>query len=210
MKKYIHITASKTLISPRYLLILCILLFLISSCASSSKPEAIKPVEMDEIEAVKPIETGEKAHDFTIKTVQGDDFKFSDILGKKRVLLYFTSIFCQPCKEEIPLIKLFHEKEGKDDLAVVFIFLDGEKIKSAVLKYIEKHELDFLCLMDVYDEESDGFIAACRYGAIGTPAAFMIDKKGDVIFMSFGKVGSHKHDELEKIEERMKKRPEVK
>ena len=135
----------------------------------------------------KMLEPGETAADFEIQTLEEDDYKLSEVIGDKVVFLLFWSIFCQPCQEEIPVIKELYEKVGKDKLVVVAVSLDGDRRIPAIKKYIKKNNLDFLFLVDVFDEDIDNFIASDLWGVQGTPAFFIIDKSGTVTHNHSGK-----------------------
>jgi peroxiredoxin len=136
---------------------------------------------------LKMIEAGQKAPEFTILDLEDEDYKLSDLIGKKVVFLLFWSIFCQPCQEEIPVIQEMYDKVGKDKIEILAVSLDGDRRKPAIEKFIEKNKLNFTFLMDVFDEESSGFIASDLYGVAGTPTFFIIDKKGFITFNHTGK-----------------------
>lgn len=163
--------------------------------ASAFASEFTKLAGSEEGEIRKMLEPGESAVDFEIQTLEEDDYKLSEVMGDKVVFLLFWSIFCQPCQEEIPVIKELYEKVGKDKLVVVAVSLDGDKRIPAIKKFVEKNNLDFLFLVDVFDDETDKFIASDIYGVQGTPAFFIIDKNGTV---------THNHTGKSSLEELMK------
>ncbi len=146
---------------------------------------------------LKMLEPGEEAVDFVIKTLDGDDYKLSDTIGDKIILLLFWSIFCQPCQEEIPIIKDLYNKVGKDVMTVLAVSLDGEKRIPAIRKYIKQNKLDFVFLMDVFSDDASSFVASDTYGVLGTPTFYIIDKKGIITNNHTGK--STLKDLLKKI-----------
>ena len=136
---------------------------------------------------LKMIEPGNKFEDFTIKTLDDEDYKLSDKIGKKVIFMLFWSIFCQPCQEEIPVITDLYKKIGKDKMEVLAVSLDGDRRVPAIEKFIAKNKLEFTFLMDVFDDETNGFVASDTYGVLGTPTYYIIDKEGLVSTYHTGK-----------------------
>ena len=161
----------------------CVLMIALVTPAFSAEftnlPGAVTPLKM--------IDPGQKAKDFTVKTLKNEDFKLSDMIGKKVIFLLFWSIFCQPCQEEIPVIKEMSDKMGKDKVVILAVSLDGDKRAPAIVKFIDKNKLDFTFLMDVFSEDSSGFIASDMYGVLGTPTYYIIDKEGVITSNHTGK-----------------------
>jgi peroxiredoxin len=167
-------------------------IFLVSASASEF-------ANADDEDTVKMIEPGQEAVDFVVSTLDDEDYKLSDAIGEKVIFLFFWSIFCQPCQEEIPVIKDLYKKVGKDKLAVLAVSLDGDKRVPAIEKFIEKNDLDFTFLMDVFDDDTSGFIASDLYGVMGTPTYFIINKAGVITHNHTGK--STLEELMEQIED---------
>ncbi len=144
---------------------------------------------------LKMLEPGQKALDFTAENLAGDEVKFSEITKGKVVFLLFWSVFCQPCQEEMPVIKEFADGISKDDLIIVAVSVDGDKRRRMIRPFKKRHEYNFTFLMDVFDENVNDFIASNIYGVLGTPTVFMIDKDGVIVYSHTGKATL---DELKK------------
>ncbi len=139
------------------------------------------------IEDIKPLSIGDKVPQFIVNDVTGKEFDTTKQIGKKVYLFVFWSIFCEPCKEEMPLIKLVAAEYSKDKLGVVAINLDGAPFKNAIIEYSKDGGFDFRFIIDELDDE-EFFKIADPYGVAGTPTIYIIDKKGQVKFSVVGKV----------------------
>ena len=145
------------------------------------------------IEGIKMMEAGAAAPDFTIKDSEGKAFNFGEEKGKAPCLLVFWSIFCEPCRIEMPIVQRLHEKYG-DALTVVAIALDGEPLKNSIVGFVKQEGYTFRILIDELDDK-EMFKVADPFGVGGTPAIFLVEKGGKV---SLAKVGRVKEEDLEK------------
>jgi peroxiredoxin len=133
------------------------------------------------IPTVKGIETlavGTLAPDFKVRDIEGKEFHLKECCGKDAVLLFFWSFFCGPCREEMPMINQMTSK--------------------AISKFVESEKLAFRIVFD--ELVGDSFLVADPYGVAGTPALFIIDKKGTVTFTTLGALtGKQLETEIEKV-----------
>lgn len=84
------------------------------------------------------IEQGEAAPDFELETLNGEQFKLSDLKGKK-VILNFWYTWCPPCREEMPEMQKFYEEFGEE-----------VEIIAVNLTYMEKSEQDVHDFIDEF------------------------------------------------------------
>lgn len=146
------------------------------------------------IEGIKMLEAGQRAPDFAIKDADGALFRYdADEKGKRPVLFVFWSIFCEPCRMEMPIIQKLHEKYGKA-LDVVTIALDGEPLKTNITGFVKQERYTFRVLIDELDAK-EMLKAADPYGVAGTPTIYVLDKAGKV---HLAKAGRMQEEELEK------------
>ena len=145
------------------------------------------------IEGIKPLEAGAAAPDFTIKDTEGKAFNFGEEKGKAPALLVFWSIFCEPCRVEMPIVQRLHEKY-RDALTVLAIALDGDPLKNSIVGFVKQEGYTFRVLIDELDEK-EMFKVADPFGVGGTPTIFLVEKGGKV---SLAKVGKVKEEDLEK------------
>ena len=145
------------------------------------------------IEGIKPLEAGAAAPDFTIKDTEGKAFNFGEEKGKAPSVLVFWSIFCEPCRIEMPIVQRLHEKY-RDALTVLAIALDGDPLKNIIVGFVKQEGYTFRVLIDELDEK-EMFKVADPYGVGGTPTVYLVDRVGKV---ALSKVGRFKEEDLEK------------
>jgi cytochrome c-type biogenesis protein len=144
------------------------------------------------IEGIKMLDAGAAAPDFTVKDTGGAPYRFAEEAAKKPVLIVFWSIFCEPCRFEMPVIQKLHEKY-RDSVSVAAIALDGEPLKNSIVGFVKQEGYTFRILIDELDEK-EMFRVADPFGVAGTPTVFLIDKGGKV---ALAKVGRIKEEDLE-------------
>jgi len=115
------------------------------------------------------------APDFSLKDLQGKNFKLSSHLGK-HVLIFFGTTWCPSCRNELPRYKEIYAAYARRGLEVVYINIMEPKEK--VAKFVKAFSLPFKILLDM-----DGEVAA-SYRVIGVPTLTLIDKEGKIIKMS--------------------------
>src|SRR6059036_2812980 len=127
--------------------------------------------------AARPPLVGSPAPEIVLKDLQGRDVKLSDLRGKV-VLVNFWATWCKPCKEEMPAMQASYDKLRDKGFVVLAVneLEDAEK----VAEHIKTHGHTFLVVMD-YDNR-----VANRYGVVGLPASFLIDRQGIVREHIFG------------------------
>lgn len=146
------------------------------------------------IEGIKLLEVGAAAPDFTIKDTEGKAFNVGEERGKAPFILVFWSIFCEPCRVEMPIVQRLYEKHKDAGLSVLSIALDGEPLKSSIVGFVKQEGYTFRVLIDELDEK-EMFKVADPYGVGGTPTIYLVDRGGKV---ALAKVGRFKEEDLEK------------
>jgi peroxiredoxin len=146
------------------------------------------------IEGIKMLEVGAQAPDFRIKDANGVTFHYAEEKGKNSVLMVFWSIFCEPCRAEMPFIQKMYDKYKENGLNVVSIALDGEPLKNSIVGFVKQEGYTFRILIDELDAK-EMFKAADPYGVAGTPTIYLLDKTGKVML---AKAGRMTEEELEK------------
>jgi len=127
--------------------------------------------------AARPPRVGGPAPEITLKDLQGQEVRLSDLRGKV-VLLNFWATWCKPCKEEMPAMQVSYDKLRGQGFVVLAVneLEDTEK----VIEHIRSHGHTFPVVMD-HDNR-----VANRYGVVGLPASFLIDRQGIVREHIFG------------------------
>jgi len=176
--------------------ILCAAMLVVWRGSAACQDKAMTPLSggIPMIEGIKMLEVGAAAPDFSVKDTEGATFHLFDEKGKRSVLLVFWSIFCEPCRTEMPVIQKLHDKFKDTGLVVVSVALDGDPLKSSIVGYVKQEGYTFRVLIDELDAQ-EMFKVADPYGVAGTPTLYLLDRSGKVALAKAGRV---KEEDLEK------------
>lgn len=124
------------------------------------------------------------APDFTLYTLDGEEVRLSDYLGKV-VIIDFWATWCAPCRKGIPdLVSI--QNEFKDDLVVIGISLDQPSTQDQLIPFIEHFGINYPVVLGNI-EVSDA------YGNIqAIPTSFIIDQEGYIINKHIGLIPKSK------------------
>lgn len=117
------------------------------------------------------------APDFSLTDVQGKTHTLSQLKGKVVVLNFFT-IWCMPCREEMPeLSAIYKENHGKG-LEILGICLKADPMQLRF--FVKQMKLDYPVLAGTDQVDRD-------YGGIvGVPTTFIINKQGNIVHKIVG------------------------
>ena len=172
-------------------------LFLI--CAALVMAFAVMPkaaMAQDDIEATTLIKKGDKAPDFTVEMVDGEQITLSKLKGKV-VVVNFWATWCPPCRQELKVVEkeLINRFKGKD-----FVFLPisrGEAMKT-VEAFRKQNGYTFPMGLDpkqtIYKKYASNYI----------PRNFVVGKDGKVIYVSVGYEPKEFAEMVEVIEKAVK------
>ncbi|MBN6205431.1 redoxin domain-containing protein [Ralstonia pickettii] len=133
--------------------------------------------EDNETEEVIGLEIGNRAPDFELQTLDGEQVKLSDYQGS-RVMLNFWATWCPPCRAEMPDMEKFHQ--DKDVVILAVNLTETESNMKVIEDFVEEYELSFPILLDEHIE------VASLYMVQPIPTSYMIDSNGIVQNKAFG------------------------
>jgi cytochrome c biogenesis protein CcmG/thiol:disulfide interchange protein DsbE len=121
---------------------------------------------------------GHVAPDFSLATANFPTgqhrLALADFAGKP-IVINFWATWCEPCKEEMPLLETTWRKlraEGKD---VVFLGIDFQESSSDVMLFLLPYGITYPVLLD-----TDGSVAN-KYRIASLPDTFFINRQGKVV-----------------------------
>ncbi|MFD2925666.1 TlpA family protein disulfide reductase [Halobacillus naozhouensis] len=136
------------------------------------------------------LEVGEKAPNFTLKTLDGETLSLSDLRGEK-VMLNFWATWCPPCREEMPRMERFHQKYG-DEIKIVAVNATGsESSIKKVKNYIQEGGYTFPVVLDKELKVNND------YQAIALPTTYFIGTDG--VIQQPRKVGPMSYEYMVKM-----------
>jgi peroxiredoxin len=143
---------------------------------------------------------GAQAPDFSLMDTAGNTVSLSQMNGKVVVINFFT-IFCQPCRHEMPDLNAIYNENKDKGLAMVGICLNADPNQLPVL--VKQLKLDYPVVGIV--KGNDGKWAMDKrteqvskdYGEIvGVPTTFFVDRQGKIVEKI---MGARKKDEFMQV-----------
>ena len=140
------------------------------------------------------IEISQEAPDFTLKTIDGNDFSLSSQKGKV-VILDFWARWCAPCREEFPFLIELSNQNKDNAFSVVAVNIDKKAANAKAFIQKLKVEVPFIVPCDP-DSKNPAI-----YGVENMPTTFVIDKKGIIRYIHKGFLESYKEEYKKQIAE---------
>jgi len=122
-------------------------------------------------------DAGEVAPDFRLPTLDGETVQLSELRGHPVVVNFWAS-WCNPCRQEFPLLDKAVREHEKDGLVIVGVtFRD---IESDSRDFVEETDATWPQAVD-----DDGAVAR-TFGVRTIPVTFFVDAEGVVAARLFG------------------------
>ena len=99
-------------------------------------------------------------------------------------LIFYWSLFCHSCLEEIPALNNKIKELNSDRLKTFFISLDTDRMHTGLENFANRRNLEFPVLMEEIKEQA--FLSAEKWGVMQTPTAFIVSPENEVIFVKQG------------------------
>jgi peroxiredoxin len=106
---------------------------------------------------------------FELRTLDGKAISLESFRGKPLVLNFFAS-WCDPCREEMPLINELAAQSGNKGYSVLAIAVEDSR--AAVTEYAKESKLTLPIVLDLNSTVKRA------YRIFGPPATFFIDRQG--------------------------------
>ena len=129
---------------------------------------------------------GSPAVPFELKSLEGKSVDLASFRGKPLILNFFAS-WCDPCREEMPLIIEIASKGKKDNYNVLGIAV--EDTRAAVTEFARESRLVFTIALDLNSTVKRS------YRIFGPPATFFIDSQGIVRDIVLGPITAERAGE---------------
>jgi peroxiredoxin len=120
---------------------------------------------------------GERAPDFTLKSISGKNLKLSEFRGRV-ILVNFWATWCKPCKEELPYFNRLYTKYRDLGLEILGINIDKDSLQASGMS--QALNLTFPILLDPPGQVSS------RYKIRSMPTTFVIGKDGTIRHIHWG------------------------
>lgn len=142
-----------------------ILIFLLQSSISNAGGGAKPPAQL---------KVGDKAPDFTAKTISGETIKMSKYKNKMPVIVDIWATWCPPCQKEMPeLQKLYTEYQGQFELIACSV--DNAQSAGKVKDFVKQNKITFKIIHDLKHD------IAIKYYSDSIPYLVVVGKDGKVL-----------------------------
>lgn len=131
----------------------------------------------------KFLSAGEKAPVLTLERLSGGELTFP--AQGRWTIVFFWSLFCHVCIEELPMIAEEIAALPKDSVEAVFISIDTARMKKGLDNFLKKRNLDICVALDRV-VASTSYEAADAWGVRPTPAVFLVNPQGKVTYSCEG------------------------
>ncbi|MEN4013238.1 MAG: TlpA disulfide reductase family protein [Bellilinea sp.] len=112
-------------------------------------------------------EIGKRFPDFTLEKLAGGKLTFSNLNGKPTVINFWAT-WCDPCREEMPLL----QQVAQNNQDVEVLGVNYNESTAAIEPFVEFYQITFDILLDV-----DGKIAG-KFQVFGFPTTYFVDREG--------------------------------
>ncbi|HEY9071798.1 MAG TPA: redoxin domain-containing protein, partial [Candidatus Ozemobacteraceae bacterium] len=126
---------------------------------------------------------GTPAPVLTLERLAGGERTFP--VKGKWTLVFFWSLFCHVCIEELPMLAEEVAALPKESVEAVFVSIDTSRLKTGLENYLRKRNLSVEVVLDRIIA-SASYEAADAWGVRPTPAVFLVDPTGVVTFSREG------------------------
>jgi cytochrome c biogenesis protein CcmG/thiol:disulfide interchange protein DsbE len=131
-------------------------------------------VTQDAREFVADVHDGKKpeAPSFDLPALSGDQrLRLADYRGRPVVVNFWAS-WCDPCKEEAPLLDDLASEQGPNGAA--FVGIDADDLTDDARAFAERYKLTYPLAHDNKDVNDD-------WGVTGFPETFVLDREGRAV-----------------------------
>jgi len=134
-----------------------------------------------------PVKVNYPAPELTLNDMQGVAHSLSDYFGQV-VLINLWATWCIPCREEMPALQSFYNK-NKDKGFTVIAINDGDPLTD-VLQFVKEYDLSFPIWLD------PTYIATEQaFKTMNLPSSFVINRAGTVQLLWVGGISRAMLDE---------------
>lgn len=158
----------------------------VTVAGAEEKKKEMTPLDIPMIGDIQMRKVGDPAPVFSLQDLDGKTFDLAKSASQKVSLLVFWSIFCEPCKAEMPLIQRLYDQYKAKGFDVLAIAMDGEPMKKSIQGLVRQQGYTFRVFIDKLAAD-ESFVVADPYGVAGTPTLYLVDRAGKIALAEVGR-----------------------
>ena len=116
---------------------------------------------------------GEKAPDFSLKTVSGQEVNLTKFRNSQNTIIFFWATWCPHCREQLQELTSQRADEIRKK-GIKLLLVDVEETPAEVSAYVKKYKIPFDVVVDEDSRVSE------EYNIVGVPTFFFVDRQGIV------------------------------
>ncbi len=161
----------------RKILFLLIIGFIFTACGSE-QANSIETKGVNGPKIITGIEIGNKIPDFVLHDLNLKKREIKEFRGKP-IVLNFWATWCPPCREEMPTVQSFYEKNREKGVEVIAVSVDQDSNKK-VAEFIKESGYSFPVYYDY------GSILSRTFFISSIPTTYFINSKGIIVDKKIG------------------------
>lgn len=118
------------------------------------------------------IKIGDAPPKFTLPDLKGNKVTVPDEFNGKVLIIRFWADWCTYCAEEMPAIDIVYNKYK--ERGVIILAVNAGQPKEVAEAFVSSLKISYPVLLDTYS------VTAKRYGVVGLPTTFILDRNGVV------------------------------
>jgi len=124
---------------------------------------------------------------FVASDAAGRDVPFAPWRGRSPVVVFFWSLFCQPCREEFGRLAQLVAHPPVPGLKILAVNVDSPKLRPQAARFLAEKGVG---ITGVFDREKEGgrYELAGLFGVSATPSTFLVGPAGTVLASWSGEV----------------------
>ena len=127
-----------------------------------------------------PPAQAKRAPNLELTDQAGKTQKISDLRGSIAVVNFWAT-WCEPCREELPMLTRLSKEYGNEQVRFVAVSADEWKNRAAVGKFVAANQLG----MEIWLGANLAMLERAKLGN-ELPATFIVDEQGDVVARVLG------------------------
>ena len=137
----------------------------------------------------------EEAQEFELEDLEGDEYSLEGLLEECDLLVIdFWQVGCKPCNELLVHLQEYYDEFKDEGVEFVIISRDTSLTLAGVEPFFKTNEYTFRVLLDTELEVSND------YGVKASPATFIINPDGEIIYQHYAYKTGQEEEILEVIE----------